>query len=58
MVRCDQCSRIIDTDDCPESCTDDGYLCEYCAADSHAAQVADAANDQAWLDARHPEWTP
>jgi len=50
MSRCDDCRRLIDTDDCPEACTDDGYLCEGCrepwTLEDELALRADNANDE------------
>lgn len=57
MARCDDCRCLIDTDDHPEACTDDGYLCEDCREEpwtlqDEQARRADAAADQDWIDAR------
>jgi hypothetical protein len=44
MARCDLCRDLIDTDDDPEACVHDGYLCESCR---DAPQIVHELNHRA-----------
>lgn len=60
VVFCGACANLIDSDDDPECFTRNGdgpVRCEPCretdSADDYACDMADAQNDEEWLEA-HP----